>query len=62
MAKLKMLAINRQAIAENVQDLIDLEDVQVQLAEAGLGDENLLASIRANLVRARALLNVTEDV
>lgn len=62
MAKLKMLAINREAIAENVQDLLDLEDVQMQLAAAGLGDDDLLASIRANLVRAKALLSVTEDV
>ena len=61
MAKLKLPAINRQAIAENVQDLVDLEDVQMQLAEAGLGDDDLLASIRANLVRARALLSVSVD-
>ena len=62
MAKLKLPAINRQAIAENVQELVDLEDVQMQQAEAGLGDDDLLASIRANLVRAKALLSVTEDV
>lgn len=62
MAKLKMLALNREAIAENLQDLKDLEDVQIQLAAAGLGDDDLLASIRANLVRAQALLDVTEDI
>ena len=57
-----MLAVNREALAENVQDLKDLEDVQVQLTAAGLGDDDLLASIRANLVRAQALLDVTEDI
>tara|TARA_Y100001951_G_C11205209_1_gene219544 strand:- start:557 stop:745 length:189 start_codon:yes stop_codon:yes gene_type:complete len=61
MAKLKMLAVNREALADNVRDLKDLEDVQIQLSAAGLGDDNIMASIRANLVKAQALLDVTED-
>jgi hypothetical protein len=61
MAKLKLPKIDRDAIAQNVQDLTDLEDVQMQLEAAGIGDEDILRSIRTNLTRAKALLEITID-
>lgn len=61
MARLKLPKIDRDAIAQNVQDLTDLEDVQLQLEAAGMGDEDILRSIRGNLTRAKALLEITID-
>ena len=62
MAKLRLPKADRDAIRQNVQDLTDLEDVQLQLNEAGLGDDNILASIRGNLTRAKTLLDISEDI
>lgn len=61
MAKLKLPKVDREAIAQNIQDLTDLEDVQLQLEAAGIGDEDILRSIRTNLTRAKALLEITID-
>lgn len=61
MAKLKLPKVDRDAIAQNIQDLTDLEDVQMQLEAAGIGDEDILRSIRTNLTRAKALLEITID-
>jgi hypothetical protein len=61
MAKLKLPKVDRDAIAQNIQDLTDLEDVQLQLEAAGIGDEDILRSIRTNLTRAKALLAITID-
>ena len=62
MAKLRLPKADRDAIRQNVQDLTDLEDVQLQLTEAGLSDDNILASIRGNLTRAKTLLDISEDI
>jgi hypothetical protein len=59
MAKFKIPKVDRDAIAQNIQDLTDLEDVQLQLEAAGIGDDDLLRSIRTNLTRAKALLEIT---
>ena len=59
MAKFKIPKVDRDAIAQNIQDLTDLEDVQMQLEAAGIGDEDILRSIRTNLTRAKALLEIT---